>query len=139
MSRKITNYADANLRLLREAHVRGVGPASTVDFAHFMSRNKCVVRAVHVRLSSAASAAGGSIHVARRRNAPSNTSIQTLGTETMVSATSAGTSWSYTLTTNNTLTSLKDVMVLNTTGACDQGKFDVVYEYQLLSELTVEQ
>ena len=140
MARTSNRYDDCNFQLLRESRLNSVqGPASTVAFAHFQSRNKSVVRAVHVRLASAASAAGGSIHVARLLNGPSNTSLQTLKTMTMVSATSAGTQWSYTLTTNHTLASLSDKIVLVTTGACDKGKFDVTYEYQLLTPLVIEQ
>ena len=137
MADYITRYDSPAFSGLKEAHYVGVSQnVSAVAFAHFRTRNKAIVRYVNVRLQSACSAAAGTVCVVRVINHPSNTSAQTLATMTMVSATSAGTIWTYTLTTNNTVTSIHDAIYLYSTG-CDKGKFGVVYEYNLIPPITL--
>lgn len=126
----ISQYDDPNFTVLREHFRKAVqGPASVTDFAQFFSRNKILVRAVHAKLASAASAAGGTLHVTR--------SAVTISSKTLVSATSAGSITSFTLTTLNTLHTITEIMALRVSGAADKGKWDVIYEYQILPDLSL--
>src|SRR5512135_745076 len=132
----ITRY-DSPAFGYKECHYVGVSQGvSATPFGFFRTRNKAIVKFVNVRLQSACSAAAGTVCVVRVRNHPSNTSAQTLATMTMVSATSAGTIWTYTLTSSNTVTSIHDAIYLYSTG-CDKGKFGVVYEYTLIPPINL--
>ena len=104
------------------------GPASATDFAHFRSRNIVILRAVHAVIRSAASAAGGSLHFTR--------SGVTLFSKTIVSATSAGSLFTITLTSSNTLHTITEVGALRVTGAADKGKWDVLWEYDVVYPAT---
>ncbi len=121
----LKQYDDPNYTVLRETRYQGVqGPASLTDFAHFFSRNKVLVRCVIARLKSAASAAGGSLHVAR--------SAVTIASKVLTSATSAGSLQIFTLASLNTLHTITEMMSLRVSGAADKGKWDVIYEYDIL-------
>ena len=109
--------------LFERAFTKVQGPASATDFAHFMSRNKVLLRAVHVWMRSAASSTAGTLHFTR--------SAVTIASKTVTSA-SVGYSICITLTTNNTLSTITEVGALRMTGAADQGKWDVLWEYQVL-------
>jgi len=99
------------------------GPVSATDFAHFMSRNKVLLRAVHVWMRSAASGTAGTLHFTR--------SAVTLASKTVASA-SVGYYACITLTADNTLHTITEVAALRMTGAADKGKWDVLWEYQVL-------
>ena len=114
-----TAYDHPHFTISRESRMAAVqGPASAVDFAHFRSRNKVLLRAIHVNLRSA-----GSLHYTR--------SAVTLASKTISSA-SVGYSAVLTLTTNNTLHTISEVAAIRITGAADKGKWDVLYEYDIL-------
>lgn len=133
--RTITAYDDPNFQVVRHAHMpQCQAGVSLTNFAAFRTRNKCVVTAANVRLHSAASAAAGAIAICRRRNSPSNTSLATIATYSLTSATSAGSIFSITLPTLNTLTTIHDAVVCVLNGN-DKGKWDIVYEYQMLSDM----
>ena len=104
------------------------GPASVTDFAHFRSRNIVILRAVHAVLRSAASAAAGSLHFTR--------SGVTLFSKTILSATSAGSLFTITLTSSNTLHTITEVGALRVSGAADKGKWDVLWEYDVIYPAT---
>ena len=124
----ISKYDDANFKVIREARLdKCQAGVSLVDFAHFYCRNKVLVRAVHARLHSAASVAAGSLVVVRSRTG----SAATIQTKSLLSATSAGSISSITLSSLNTLGSINDYIALRLKGN-DKGKWDVVYEYQVL-------
>jgi hypothetical protein len=128
MGETIDRYDDANFTLLREERMPSVqAGVSLVDFAHFMSRNKVIVHAVHVRIASAASVAGGSLVAVRSRSS----SAKTINSYSLTSATSAGSQFSITLASLNTITSLNDYIGLRLKSN-DKGKWDVTYEYQIL-------
>jgi|TARA_Y100000310_G_scaffold42078_1_gene39376 hypothetical protein len=119
-----TAYDHPHFTISRESRMAAVqGPASAVDFAHFRSRNKVLLRAIHVNLRSAASGTAGSLHYTR--------SAATLASKTISSA-SVGYSAVLTLTTNNTLHTISEVAAIRITGAADKGKWDVLYEYDIL-------
>lgn len=124
-----SQYDDPNFTVLREQRFCAVqGPASATDFAHFRSRNKVLIRSVHVVMRSAASGTAGSLHFTR--------SAVTIASKT-VSAASVGYSMVITLTTNNTLATITEVAAIRMTGAADKGKWDVLYEYQILPPMTM--
>ncbi len=86
---------------------------------------------VHAKLISAASAEAGSLVIVKVRNSPSNTSVQTIYTKSLLSATSAGSAISFTLSSLNTINSLADYIALR--GKSNEGgKWAVTYEYRLL-------
>lgn len=130
--RKIVKYDDPNFTILREAHVGPAGiSGSLTDFCHFRTRNKAIVYAAHVKLVSAASAIAGSLVIVKMRNHPSNTSVQTIYTKSLVSATSAGSAISFTLSSLNTMNSLADYIGIRLKSNA-KGKWIITYEYQLL-------
>lgn len=137
MSENISRYDDANFTIIRQANVPGQAqaPVSLTDFAHFQCRNRCIVHAVNFRLKSAASVAGGSLVAVRCRNTPSNSSVQTIASYSLISATSAGSLGTITLASLNTLESLSDYIAVRLKSN-DKGKWDIVYEYQLLPSAT---
>lgn len=107
------------------------GPTSTLAFAHFRSRNKVIVRAVHAIVVSICSAGGGSLGVQR--------DTTSLTFRTLVSANSlgaTGNSVCMTLTSSNTLNTITEVMSLVVTGAADRGKWDVIWEYDVVYPAT---
>lgn len=137
MARKVEKYDDPNFKLLREQMMPAVqGPLSLIDFAHFRSRNKCIVHAIHVRVASGASVAGGSMVAVRARNTPSNASVQTINSFSLVSQTSAGSMFTITLASLNTVNSISDHIALRLK-TTDLGKYDVTYEYQILPNQTL--
>ena len=99
--------------------------ASLTDFAHFRSRNKCIVSAVTVHCLSLPSAATTwSINVMR--------GATTIGTYAVTSFSVVGDlSATITLASLNTLTSagMSVSLELDTT---EKGKFDVLWEYRIL-------
>lgn len=99
-------------------------PGSVTNFAHFGSRNKILIRAAHVFVRSAASAAGGSLHVMR--------STVTIASVTLASATTVGTYHCLTCTTLNTLATIAEQVSMRSSGNSGGGKYDVCYEYQVL-------
>lgn len=129
MAKNIKDYDNPQFSVLREARYAAVqGPASTTDFAYFRSRNMVLIKAVHVNMRSAASGTAGSLHFTR--------SAVTIASKTVSSA-SVNYSAVITLTTNNTLHTISEVGALRMTGAADKGKWDVIYEYQVLSPATI--
>lgn len=126
---ELESYTHPQYTELHEARMCAVqGPASVTDFAHFRSRNIVILRAVHAVLKSAASAAAGSLHVTR--------SGITIATKTIVSATSAGSLFTITLTSSNTLHTITEVGALRVSGAADKGKWDVLWEYDVVYPAT---
>jgi hypothetical protein len=106
------------------------GPASVTDFAHFCSRNKVLVRAVHLWLRSDASGTAGSLHVCR--------SGVTIASKALAGyEVSAEYYACMTLTTLNTLHTITEIVSLQVSGTADRGKVDVLYEYQILYPATL--
>jgi len=121
----VGSYSHSDYTGLRECWMNKVSAAqaSATDFAHFATRNTVLVRAVHIWLRSACSGTAGSMHVSR--------SAVTIASKTMASLADAGTYFCFTLTSSNTLHTITEVMALRASGN-EKGKFDVLYEYQVL-------
>ena len=125
----VGTYSEPQYTGLREVWMNMVkGGESTVHVAHFASRNKILVRALHLWVRSACTAAGGSIQVSR-----DTTSIAGKGATSM---TTVGTYHCITLTTLNTLATITEVISMETNGTCGGGDFDIMYEYQVLYPAT---
>lgn len=121
----VGSYSHEDYTGLKEAWInKAQGAASLTDIAHFASRNKVLVRAVHIWVRSACSAATGSAYVTR--------SAVTIGSVTLASATTVGTYHCITLTTLNTLATITEQMAIRMGAGVDKGEFDVCYEYQIL-------
>ena len=121
------SYDHPQTIITRQAHLAPVqGPASTAAFAAFCCRGKVRVRSVTAYLTSAASAATGNLHVTR--------SGVTIASKTYVSANSIGSVLVFTLSTLNTLSTVTEVMALKMVGAADKGKYNVIYEYEILMD-----
>lgn len=125
----VGTYSDVQYTGLREMWMNVVqAPAASVtNFAHFASRNKILIRAAHVWLRSAASGTAGSMHVMR--------STVTIASKVMSSLADAGTYHCITCTTLNTLSTITEMAALRASGN-EKGKFDVMYEYQVLYPAT---
>jgi len=133
MGYTFSKYDDPNFQIIRQVNIpaQAQAPVSLTDFSHFQCRNRCIVHAVSFRLKSAASVAGGSIVAVRCRNTPSNSSVQTINSYSLISATSAGSMGTITLASLNTLESISDYIAVRLKSN-DKGKWDIMYEYQLL-------
>lgn len=122
-------YDHPNFTLVREARLCAVQApsASLTDFAHFRSRNKCIVTHVVVHCKSLPSAATSwSLQVMRGST--------TIGAKTITSFSAVGNlSAIITLNSSNTLLSAGESISLEMDGT-EKGKFDVVYEYRLLMD-----
>jgi len=122
-----TAYDHPNCIVTRQTYLHAAqGAASLVTFADFIVRGKIRVRSVTAYLVSAASAAGGTLHVTR--------SGVTIASQTMVSATSVGSVYTFTLDSLNTLSTVTEIMGLRVSGAADKGKYNVIYEYEVLPD-----
>jgi len=121
----VGTYSHSDYTGLRELWLNRVQcpAASATDFAHFASRNKILVRAAHIWVRSACSATAGSLHVCR--------STVTIASKTVASMGDTGTHFCITLTANNTLHTITEVLSLQQSNNED-GEFDVLYEYQVL-------
>lgn len=122
-------YDHPNFTLVREARMAAVqSPATSLtDFAHFRSRNKCIVTHAVVHCKSLPSAATSwSLQVMRGA-----TTIGALGVTSF--SVVGDLSAVITLTSSNTLLSAGQSISLELDGT-EKGKFDVVYEYRLLNE-----
>ena len=125
----VGTYSQDYFTELKECWLNKVqGPASATDFAHFAARNKVLIRAVHIWCRSAASGTAGSLHFVR--------STVTIASKT-ISSMSLGVAMSLTLTATNTLHTITEIASLRVTGAADKGKWDVLYEYQVLYPATL--
>lgn len=122
-------YDHPNFTLTRESHMPGVQSpaASLTDFAHFRSRNKCIVTAVTVHCKSLPSAiTTWSLQVMR--------GASTIGAKTVSSFSVVGDlSATITLASSNTLASAGASISLEL-DSTEKGKFDVVWEYEFLPE-----
>lgn len=131
MAEKIQKYDDPNFTVIREARLNVVqSPATSLtDFAHFRCRNKCIVRSVTVHCTSLPSAATTwSLQVMRGSS--------TIGAKTVTSFSVIGDlSATITLTSSNTLLSASESISLEL-DTTEKGKFDVIWEYQLLPPVT---
>lgn len=126
-------YDHPNFTITREAHLAAVQApdASLTDFAHFRSRNKCIVTAVTVHCKSLPSAlTTWSLQVMRSNI--TGTSTHTIAAKTLTSFSVVGDlSAVITLTSSNTLPSLGAFFSLEM-DSTEKGKFDVVWEYRFL-------
>ena len=127
----VGSYSHSDYTGLREAFFNRVHfTTSATEYAQFASRNKVLVRAVHVWIRSAMSAAGGSLYVAR--------GTTTIAAVTVVSGTTTGTYHCITCTSLNTLATITDVMGVGCSGAVGgKGDLDIMYEYQVLYPSTL--
>ena len=120
-------YDDPRFMVNRSAHMPAVQSpaASLTDFAHFRSRNKCIVTHVTVHCKSLPSAiTTWSLQVMR--------GATTIGAKTISSFSAVGDlSATITLVSSNTLLSAGESISLEL-DSTEKGKFDVVWEYQLL-------
>lgn len=121
----VGSYSHSDYTGLREVLLNKVqgASASITDFAHFASRNKILIRAAHIFVRSTASGTAGSMHVTR--------SGVTIASKTMSSLADSGTYHCITCTTLNTLSTITEQIALRMSGN-EKGKFDVIYEYQVL-------
>jgi len=122
-------YDHPSFTVVREARLCQVqAPAtSLVDFAHFRSRNKCIVTHAIVHCTSLPSAVTTwSINVMR--------STSTLKTFAVTSFSVVGDlSAVITIASSNTLLSAGESISLQL-DTTEKGKFDVTYEYRLLPD-----
>ena len=120
-------YDHPNFTVVRErAFNKAQSPsASLTDFAHFRSRNKCIVTAVTVHCLSLPSAiTTWSLQVMR--------GATTIGAYTVTSFSAVGDlSATITLSSSNTLTSAGMSISLEL-DSTEKGKFDVLWEYRIL-------
>jgi hypothetical protein len=125
----VDTYSGAQFTGLREVWMNKVqgAAASVTNFAHFASRNKILIRAVHIFVRSTASGTAGSMHVVR--------DTTTIASKVMSSLADSGTYHCITCTTLNTLSTITEVAALRASGN-EKGKFDVMYEYQVLYPAT---
>lgn len=125
----IGTYSHEDFTGLREVLLNVVqAPAASVtNFAHFASRNKILIRAAHIWSRSAASGTAGSMHVVR--------GTTTIASTTLSSLSDVGDYRCITCTTLNTLATITDIIALRMSGN-EKGKFDVLYEYQILYPAT---
>lgn len=120
---QVGTYSHSDYTGLREhwLNMVNISATSNTAFAHFASRNKILVRAVHVWTRSSGSGAG-SLEVYRGGSIAAK-----LTTPSM----QAGHYYCVTLTADNTAETITTVFSLRrTTG--DKGDVDVLYEYQVL-------
>lgn len=128
MSKDLTQYDDPNFTIIREQRFVAVQSpsASLTDFAVFRCRNKCIVKTVVVHCRSLPSAAT-SFSLQVMRGASSTIAAKSITSFSVVGDMSA----IITLTSSNTLTSAGEYFGIELDGT-EKGKFDVIYEYQLL-------
>ena len=120
-------YDHPRFTTLREAHMPAVQApaASLTDFAHFRSKNKCIVTHVLVHCKSLPSAATSwSLQVMR---GATTIAAKTISSFSVVGDMSA----LIPITADNTLLSAGESIALEMDGT-EKGKFDVVWEYQML-------
>ncbi len=123
-------YDHPNFTISRQAHMAQVQApsASLTDFARFRTRNKCKVTHVTVHCTSLPSALTSfSVQVMRA-------GATTIGAKTVTSFSVVGDmSLTITMSSLNTLVSSGNYISLQF-DSVEKGKFDVMWEYILLSE-----
>lgn len=127
-----TKYDDPNFTIIREARMASVQSpsASLTDFAAFRCRNKCIVKTVTVHCKSLPSAiTTWSLQVMR---GAITIAAKTISSFSVVEDLSA----IITLVSSNTLTSAGESISLEL-DSTEKGKFDVIWEYQLLPPATL--
>lgn len=127
----IETYDNPNFSIIRESRLNAVQSpsASLTDFAHFRCRNKCIVKTVTVHCKSLPSAiTTWSLQVMR---GASTIAAKTISSFSVVGDLSA----IITLTSSNTLNSAGESINLEL-DSTEKGKFDVIYEYQILPPAT---
>ena len=129
LNNELEGYSHPIYTELQEARYCAVqAGASTAPFAYFRSRNKVIIRAVHAIVASACSAAAGTLCFYR--------SGVSIAPKTIASGNSVGYSLCITLTTLNTLNTITEVAYLRVDGASDKGKWDVIWEYDVVYPAT---
>jgi len=127
-----SHYDDPNFVVVRTVNMAAVQSpsASLTDFAHFRCRNKCIVKAVTVHCKSLPSAiTTWSLQVMR--------GATTIGAKTVSSFSVVGNlSATITLASSNTLSSAGESISLEL-DSTEKGKFDVIWEFQLLPPATL--
>jgi hypothetical protein len=135
LNNELCGYSHPNYTVTREHRTGRIqGPLSTIDFAHFRSRNTTIVRSMTLRMISAASASlsVGSVCVTRRfGNSTLSSHTVSNGTAWAASAAMTGTTVTVTLSSSNTLTSISDYMAIRLIGL-DVGEYDVLWEYDVV-------
>jgi len=125
--KQVESYDNPNFTIVREARMYGAQSpaASLTDFAVFRCRSKCIVKTISVHCRSLPSAITTfSLQVMR--------GASTIAAKTVTSFSVVGDlSAIFTLNSSNTLTSLGESISLEL-DSTEKGKFDVIYEYQLL-------
>lgn len=122
-------YDDPNFTVIRETRYnRAQSPAASLtDFAAFKCRNKCIVKAVTVHCASLPSAATTwSLQVMRGASTIGAKTVSSFSVVDDLSAT-------ITLASSNTLASIGATAALQL-DSTEKGKFNVLWEYQLLPE-----
>lgn len=129
---KHSKYDDPNFTVVREARMIACQSpsASLTDFAEFRCRNKCVVKAVTIHCKSLPSAITTFTILAMR-------STTTINKYTQSSFSAVGDmSATITCVSANTLASASQTISLQL-DSTEKGKFDVIYEYNLLPPATI--
>jgi len=120
----VGTYSHAHFTGLKETFMNRVqAVVSTSTFAHFASRNKILVRAIHTWVRSAFSLTAASLGIQR--------SGVSIGYITAASMADVGKYHYKALTASNTLHTITEVMNLHYPGD-GKGELDVLYEYQVL-------
>lgn len=132
---ELEGYSHPVYTKLHEARLCKVqGPVSLLDFAHFRSRNTVIVRAVHLNIRSMCSAASAATNLATAGTVFVTRSAVTIATLAVAGGVT-GYSGCITLTTNNTLATITEVMAIRLKGF-DKGQWDVIYEYDVVYPAT---
>jgi len=120
----VGSYSHSDYTGLKEVWINKVQMGACVTpVAQFSSRNKILVRAMHVWTRSAASGSAASLTVTR--------SGVTIASKVGASLNATGIYFCVTCTTLNTLSTITEQVGFQLdTG--DKGKWDVMYEYQVL-------
>ncbi len=132
LNNQLEGYSHPQYTILHECLFNKVAVAATsTNYAHFRSRNKVIVRAVHFALRSNASATSGTLKIFR-----SAVSIGKAITPSHVSTGGAEYVTTATLVSSNTLNTITEYMSFQAQGGLNLGKWDVLYEYDVVYPAT---
>lgn len=128
---KDKSYDHPHYLITRQASIFNVrSNVSGVAMCHFRTRAKSLVKHITVRCISAPSVASGQIAILRNNTTTLKT--HTVSTASLV----ASAMFHYTCVSSNTLATITDYMNIKLS-ATDKGKWEVIYEYQMLPSGTL--
>jgi hypothetical protein len=131
LNNELEGYSHPMYTELHEALISKVAVAATAtSYGHFRSRNKVIVRAVSFALRSNCSSTAGTLNILN------NTT--TIATIVVCHASTGGGAYvlTKTLVSSNTLATITDTMTFTATGGINIGKWDVLWEYDVVYPAT---